>query len=104
MATKPRTVERLEEGDLFFFYRPRIATHVVHGWNDIQRFYMVLAARWPLRIYRLFVIGRKKLPQLVKGQPPDRRNWAVLVEVSHDPEDIRGELAAYEYGTRTRGR
>lgn len=107
MATKPRTVERLverlEEGDIFFFYRPRIATHVVHGRNDVQRFYMVLAARWPLRIYRLFVIGRKKLPQLVKGQQPDRRNWALVVLVADDPEDVRRELTAYEYSTRTRG-
>jgi hypothetical protein len=105
MATKPSTLEKLEEGDIFLFYRPRIAAHEVHGWSDVQRFYMVLAAKWPLRIYRLFVIGRKKLPQLVKGrQHPDRRNWAVVVLVSDDPGDIRSELAVYEYETRTRGR
>jgi hypothetical protein len=65
---------------------------------------MVLAARWPLQIYRLFVIGRKKLPQLVKGQHPERRHWAVVVLVSEHPEDVRRELAAYEYETRTRGK
>src|SRR5262252_4184036 len=97
MAPQPRTVETLEEGDIFFFYRSRIERHDVRGWRDVQRFYMVLAARTPLRIYRLFVIGRKKLPQLVDRQHPDRRNWAVAVLVSDDPGDIRRELAAYDY-------
>ncbi len=104
MATQPRTVEMLEEGDVFFFYRPRIATHEVRGWRDVQRFYLVLAARTPLRIYRLLVVGRKKLPQLVRGQHPDRRNWAFVVLVSDDPAALRHELAAHEYETRTRGR
>ncbi len=104
MATQPRTIKTLEEGDIFFFYRPRIAIHEVRGWQDVQRFYMVLAAKTPLRIYRLFVIGRKQLPRLVNGQDPDRRNWAVIVSVSDDPGDLRRELAAYEYETRTRGR
>lgn len=105
MATEQRTVERLEEGDLFLLYRPRIAAREVRGWSDVQRLYMVLAAKWPLRIYRLLVIGRKQLPQLVRGrQLPDRRHWAVVVMVTDDPGELRGELAAYEYDTRTRGR
>lgn len=104
MIAKARTVEKLEEGDIFFFYRPRLKVHEVHSRADVQRFYMVLAAQWPLRIYRLFVIGRKKLPQLVEGQHPERRHWAVLVFVSEDPEDVRRELAGYEYDTRTRGK
>src|SRR5215510_5665217 len=104
MVTKARPIEKLEEGDIFFFYRPRIAVHEVHGRTDVQRFYMVLAAHWPLRIYRLFVVGRKKLPHLVEGQHPERRNWALAVFVSEDPEDVRRELSAYHYETTTRGR
>ena len=104
MATNTRTTEKLEEGDIFFFYRPRIAAPEVHGRKDVQRLYMVLAARWPLRIYRLFVVGRKKLPHLTAGQHPERRNWAIAVHVSQDVGDLRRELAAFEYETRTRGK
>jgi hypothetical protein len=104
MVTKARPIEKLEEGDIFFFYRPRIAVHEVHGRKDVQRFYMVLAAKWPLKIYRLFVVGRKKLPHLTEGQHPERRNWAVVVLVSQNAKDIRDELAAFEYETKTRGK
>jgi hypothetical protein len=105
MATTATAVEQLEEGDIFFLVRPRLAAREVRGWADVQRFYMVLAARRPLPIYRLFVIGRKKLPLLLAGrQHRERRNWAVVVLVSELAEDVRRELAAYESETATRGR
>lgn len=105
MARTAIAVEKLEEGDIFFLYRPRIGAHEVRSPADIQRFYMVLAARRPLRIYRVLVVGRKRLPLLLKGrQHSDRRNWAVVVQVSELAEDVRRELAAYEYETATRGR
>lgn len=103
VATRAPLVEVLEEGDLFFFYRARLDVSEVHDRADVQRFYMALAAKRPRRVYRLLVIGRKKLPVPTPGQHPERRNWALVVRVSRSPEAIRSELAAYEYETRTRG-
>ena len=95
--------EKLEEGDIFFFYRPKVEAGEVHGREDVQRFYMALAAERPKKTYRLFVLGRKKLPEVTSGQRPDRRNWALCVLVSSRREDIRRELAAARYSTKTRG-
>lgn len=96
--------ETLEAGDIFFLYRPRVDTPEVHDRADVQRHYVVLAAKWPARIYRMLVVGRKKLPTLTIGQDPERRNWALTVRVSRNPDDIHRELAALEYDTKTRGR
>jgi hypothetical protein len=104
VVTRTRPVETLEQGDIFFLYRPRLEIAEVHGRADMQRLYMVLAARRPRRIYRLLVIGRKKLPSLTRGQHPERRNWALVVRVTRHAGDLRHELEAYTYETRTRGR
>jgi hypothetical protein len=31
----------IEQGDIFFFYRPKVGTEEVKGIKDVQRFYMV---------------------------------------------------------------
>src|SRR5690349_7590822 len=60
----------LEQGDIFFFYRPRVGAEEVRSRGDVQRFYMVLAPEQPRKVYRLFVVGSKRLP---KRMPPRRR-------------------------------
>lgn len=95
--------ETIEEGDIFFFYRPRVEAEKVRGREDVQRFYMALAPKRPRR-YRLFLIGRKKLPEVIPGRShPERRNWAINVLTSERPDDLRRELLAVEYPTETRG-
>ena len=90
MATAKERVETLEKGDIYFFYRPKVETEEVHGRAEVQRFYMVLAPERPRRRYRLFVVGRKKLPEVIPGREhPERRNWALCVRTSDKPEDIR---------------
>jgi hypothetical protein len=64
---------------------------------------MVLAAKRPKKIYRLFILGRKKLPELMREQHPDQRNWALNVLVTTNPADIRRRLSAVEYPTEARG-
>jgi len=94
----------LEEGDIFFFYRPRVDTEQVRSREEVQRLYMVLAPERPKRKSRLFVLGRKKLPEITKETPlSERRNWALLVLVADKPEALRQELLAVEYPTETRG-
>lgn len=106
MATQAahEPTETLEHGEIYFFYRPKLGVDEVRGRPDVQRLYMVLAAKRPRRIYRLFVVGRKKLPEVTPGrQHPERRNWALNVLTSTKVEDLRRELASFEYATKTRG-
>ncbi|MEW5841181.1 MAG: hypothetical protein AB1753_09290, partial [Thermoproteota archaeon] len=93
----------LEQGDIFFFYRPKVEAEEVSGLEDVQRFYMVMAPEGGM--YRLFVIGQKQLPGIEKGgSTPEERSWALNVLTTSNPDDIREKLLAEEYGTKTRGR
>jgi len=104
MAAARTDVEVLEEGDIFFLYRPRVETDEVRSREDVQRFYMILAPEKPKRKFRLFVLGRKKLPEITPDtHPSERRNWALLTLVADKSEALRQELLAVEYPTETRG-
>ena len=37
------TSQIVEQGDIFFFYRPKVGTEEVSSTDDVQRFYMVTA-------------------------------------------------------------
>jgi hypothetical protein len=110
-AAIPRTRARgpqatvIEEGDIFFFYRPRVETAEVRGRKDVQRFFMLMAVeRGGQPLFRLFVIGRKQLPEIRPGEAhPEERNWAVNVLTTSDAARVRRELLAKEYRTATRG-
>jgi hypothetical protein len=95
----------VEQGDIFFFYRPKVGTEEVSSTEDVQRFYMVTALEEKDRKYRLFILGRKKLPEIVEGKSTsEERNWALNTLTTNNPEDIRKELLAAEYETETKGK
>jgi len=99
---KSKTVE---QGDIFFFYRPKVGTEEVSNIGDIQRFYMVTVPETKDRKYRLFVLGRKQLPEIIGGKSTsEERNWALNTLTTNNPDDIRKELIAVEYETETRGK
>ena len=101
--TVARTSQVLEEGDIFFFYRPRVGTEEVDDIEDIQRFYMITAPEDGR--YRLFIVGQKRLPEIVEGKSTsEERNWALNILTTDNPEDIRKEFLPAEYETETRGR
>jgi Protein of unknown function (DUF2795) len=101
--TISRTSQVLEEGDIFFFYRPRVGKEEVEDIEDIQRFYMITAPKDGR--YRLFILGQKRLPEIVEGKSTsEERNWVLNILTSDNPEDIRKELLAAEYETETKGR
>ena len=101
--TVARTSQVLEEGDIFFFYRPRDGTEEVDDIEDIQRFYMITAPEDGR--YRLFILGQKRLPEIVEGKSTsEERNWALNILTTDNPEDIRKEFLPAEYETETRGR
>jgi hypothetical protein len=68
----------IEQGDLFFFYRPKVGTKEVKDISDVQRFYMVTAPEGGK--YRLFVVGQKQMPEIAEGRSSaGERNWALNI-------------------------
>src|SRR5918993_3077545 len=106
----------IESGDIFFFYRPKIETEEVKDIEDVQRFYMIMSQdisssskdnknKNKDKNYRLFLLGRKKMPEIVKGKSTsEERNWALNILSSSNLEEIHNELLAAEYTTKTRGK
>jgi hypothetical protein len=99
----------VEHGDIFFFYRPKIDSEEVKDIEGVQRFYMAMSPensnKGKDKLYRLFLVGRKQLPEIVEGKSTSKeRNWALNVLTSDDPEDIHKELLPAEYTTETKGR
>ncbi|MBD3345211.1 MAG: hypothetical protein GF401_09140 [Chitinivibrionales bacterium] len=93
--------ETLEQGDVLFFYRPRVEKKKATGRGDLQRFYMVLHPSDKDR-YRLAIIGRKRMPD--PSKPGMSRMWGFVDTVRKKPDSIRNELGGKEYGTKTRGK
>jgi hypothetical protein len=94
------SVETLEQGDIFFFYRPKVEELHPKSESDIQRFYFVLHPE-NKDLYRLSVVGQKELPNPVKSGRS--RYWGYVSKVSTSPESIRDELGPERYQTKTRG-
>lgn len=88
----------LEQGHVFFFYRPRVGIEDVRRLDDVQRFFLVLEPERRALIRRL-IVGRKRLPELRAHE----RVWAFVAEVGEEPDALRDELEPVTYETRTRG-
>jgi hypothetical protein len=60
---------------------------------------MLLATRRGTRPhFRLFVVGRKKLPEVRRGEThAEERNWAANILTAPKTERVREELLAREY-------
>lgn len=95
MAGKDKHI--LEQGDIFFLYRPDVEEHDPSGLGDVQRFFAVLRPK-PGKL-RLLVIGRKRLPAVDEHET----NWGFVDSVSKDGAALETSLRAEAYGTKTRG-
>lgn len=95
-AETPAEVE--ETGDLFFLYRPKVEHDAASGLDDVERLHMVLRPS-ERRLWRLLVLGAKRLPSLRDHE----RNWGFVDQVLRKPDDVREAFAAQVYETKTRG-
>ncbi|WP_274426632.1 hypothetical protein [Chelativorans sp. YIM 93263] len=94
-----RNTEILEEGDIFFLYRPKVNEDEPHGTGDVQRFEMVLRPVGGEHV-RLMIVGRKRLPDAERHE----RFWGFVEMVADSAKKIEPELRGEEYRTKTRGR
>jgi hypothetical protein len=100
--------EILEQGDIYFFYRLKKDTKQVKGLEDIRRFFMVTAPEKRSRVeknssnksdlYRLFVIGKKSLPEVRKTEArASERYWARVGGIFKDANELTKELLSDEF-------
>jgi hypothetical protein len=99
--------EILEQGDIYFFYRPKKGAEEVKGIEDVRRFFMVTAAEQEenntnnskkSQLYRLFVIGKKSLPEIRKSEArASERYWARVGGIFTDPNELTKELFSDEF-------
>jgi hypothetical protein len=119
------TADVLEKGDIFFFYRPKAKViddgsgGDVKSIEDIRRFFMVTAtaanteneqqqqfdgtnSKTPKEgespRYRLFVIGKKSLPEIRTTEARrSERYWAKVGGIFENPQELTGELLSDEF-------
>jgi hypothetical protein len=109
--------EILEQGDIYFFYRPKKDVQEVKGVEDVRSFFMVTAPekRSEMKgervaeencnsnnksepIYRLFVIGKKSLPEVRKTEArASERYWAKVGRIFTDANELTRELLSDEF-------
>jgi hypothetical protein len=94
---KSRKYPQIECGDIYFLYRPAVGVGEAHGFKDVRRLYILLKP-WGTQIYRLLMVGRKKLP----APEEHDRFWAFVWRVFKDREALNEELGYKEYETKTR--
>jgi hypothetical protein len=102
--TKP---EILEQGNIYFFYRPKKNADEVKGIEDVRRFFMVTAPEKSEntkengdknQFYRLFVIGKKSLPEIRKSEArASERYWARVGGIFNDPNELTKDLLSDEF-------
>jgi hypothetical protein len=102
-ATDQDAPEVLEEGDIYFVYRPKVRPEgedeevAAAGLGDVENFYLVLKPQdGP---FRLINIGRKRLPELDDHE----RNWGFVEMITKSGKDVEQERRRETYDTKTRG-
>jgi hypothetical protein len=103
----------LEYGDIYFFYRPKVGSQEVKNIDDIRRFFMITAPEQTTtkskgsdekvkkahrQLYRLFVIGKKSLPEIRKSEArSSERYWARVGGIFEKPEELTKDLLSNEF-------
>jgi hypothetical protein len=90
----------LEQGDIFFFYRPKVRSEKVESIDDVRRFFVVLApeSSGKKNLYRLLVIGKKSLPEIRETEArSSERYWARVGGIFDDPTQLTKELLSREF-------
>ncbi|RZM78696.1 hypothetical protein [Leptolyngbya iicbica] len=99
-GTQPKSdLEVLEQGNLYFLYRPKVEQETVHSTEDIQRIHMVIGPhgrQW----FRLITLGKKSLPDL---QTDNQQGWCFVETVTDSAKALEAGLRREVYETKTRG-
>ncbi|NIC06595.1 DUF2795 domain-containing protein [Billgrantia bachuensis] len=94
--------DHVEKGEIYFFYRPKVNAAKVQSLDDVQRLHVVLVPD-DREAARLLLVGKKRLPEIVKGKPKSTAREWMMVDLTGKPKSIGEALAPLEYETKTRG-
>src|ERR1044072_6645254 len=97
--------ESVAHGDIYFFYRPKKGAEEVKGIEDVRRFFRVTApeeeeenSNKRSRLYRLFIIGKKSLPEVRRTEArASERYWARVGGIFKEPDELARELFSDEF-------
>ncbi|MBB3230996.1 DUF2795 domain-containing protein [Halomonas stenophila] len=93
----------VEKGDIYFLYRPKVNAEKMQSLDDVQRLHVVLAPD-DQKTARLFLVGKKRLPEITREQPKSTAREWMMNAMTGKPKDIGAALAPLEYETKTRGK
>jgi len=91
---RPGKEQFLEEGNILFFYRPKMGVLHPRDPDDLERvFFMLLPDDQKHHKTRLFNVAHGTFPQIVPGVSlPEERDWAFVQDVGKDPTDVLESL------------
>ncbi|KAK4686067.1 hypothetical protein P7C73_g4061, partial [Tremellales sp. Uapishka_1] len=94
----------LEQGHIYFLYRPKIELDEAESIDDISKFHILLlpttGPHSTSHFHRIIEIGKKKLPD------PGAKHqviWGLVSGVGGDKAALKTAFGGYEYETKTRG-
>ncbi|MDX1541531.1 MAG: hypothetical protein R3349_09025 [Geminicoccaceae bacterium] len=88
----------LEQGHLYFVWRPKIDADEPSSVGDVERFYVVMRPDGG-RLYRLMVIGNQHLPEIARHE----RCWGFIETITKSGKELEEGLRELTYPTKTRG-
>lgn len=97
-VTDPQRTDVLEQGTIYFMYRPKVEEDDPEGVGDVERLFIALHPEGQ-RLYRLIAIGGKRVPEIERHE----RSWGFVDMVTKKPQEIEQTLQETQYETKTRG-
>ena len=88
----------LEQGDIFFFYRPRIGVEIPDDEEDLERLFIILHPAGE-SLYREILLGQHPL----NGPKESGRFWGLVYRVLRSQAEVGKALEEQRYATRNRG-
>ena len=88
-ASKSSPYETVEQGNIYFIYRPRVEETDPEGIDDIQQLHVVLAPEGQ-KLFRLINVGRKRLPDVEEHE----RDWGYVEAITKSGRGARAGAAA----------
>ncbi len=66
-VTDPQRTDVLEQGTIYFMYRPKVEEDAPEGVSDVERFFIALHPDEG-QLYRLISIGGKRAPEIERHE------------------------------------
>eukprot|EP00742_Colponemidia_sp_Colp-10_P003638 GILJ01003872.1.p1 GENE.GILJ01003872.1~~GILJ01003872.1.p1 ORF type:complete len:335 (-),score=59.96 GILJ01003872.1:194-1198(-) len=96
--SKSKDGETLEQGRIYFFYRPKVMLEEVKSEKDVRRLYFILSPK-DRKLHRLVLVARKRLPTIGRRE----RLFGFVNKLTEDVTELQKGLDERSYETKTRG-